>query len=98
MRFDNLKIVDDDDGTTMCERGLVQTNGDSAAIYDWDPKQGRYVQKDRLTEAKLGKTTKNSTILTGTSHQLLNEVGVVREQAVLNLKLMHDAGKPLDYG
>ena len=76
----------------------MQTNGDAAAIYDWDTKRGKYVQKDRLTDADLKRASKNATMLTGFSDHLVNEVGVVREEARLNLKLLHDQAKPLTYG
>jgi hypothetical protein len=94
-RQEGLKIVDDDDGTVIATRGLVQTNGESAAIYDWDTKRGKYVQKDRLSDAKMKRATKTTTLLTGISQHLIREVRVSKEQATMNLKLLHGQGKPL---
>ena len=90
-----MKIVDDDDGTVICTRGLVQTNGEAAAIYDWDTARGKYVQKDRLTEVKMKRAGKNTTLLTGVSQHLMREIRVPKEQAMMNLKLLQGQGKPL---
>lgn len=93
--IENLKIVDEDDGTTYCERGVVHTNGEAAVIYDWDPKRGKFIQKDRLTEANIKRGNKNTSQLTGVSQDLLNNVGVPKDKAILHLKLHHEQGKPL---
>ena len=93
--YSNLKILDDDDGTTVAERGMVDTNGESAVIRDWNFETGKYSEVDRLTEAKIKRTSKGVSMLTGVSQGLVRMVGVPKENAVRTLKLQHGKGLPL---
>jgi hypothetical protein len=89
MHLPKLKIESDEDGT-IYERGLVETHGAAAAIYDWDTEKRRYVQKDRLTEATITKRRGGWT-LTGVSQGLIRTVGVPKDDA--RVKLILHAGK-----
>lgn len=95
--FYDLKIEDADDGTVLAANGgAVSTNGESASVYVWDHARGKSKQIDRLTSAQIKRAGKDTTILTGTSQDLVRTVGLDKEAALKTLRLSH--GYPLERG
>lgn len=91
----DLRIEDADDGTVVATNGVVSTNGGSAVIYDWDDERGKPRQVDRLTDCQIKRSTKDTTLLVGTSQELVRVVGIDKEKALRTLRLLHNrATKP----
>lgn len=90
----NLRIIDEEDGTVVAERGMISCNGDTVKVYDWNVAKGKYDQKDRLRGAEL-KINKRFSRVIGQS-ELFRQMAIDRDARTRTLKLEHGAAKPYD--
>lgn len=91
----NLRIIDEEDGTVVAERGMISCNGDTVKVYNWNPEKGKYDQVDRIKGAEL-KENKRFSRVTGVSELYRGRIGVKVEDATRSLKLEHDAAAPVE--
>jgi hypothetical protein len=90
--YDNCRIEDEDDGTVI-ETAVVSTNGDSASIHVWDEEGRRPFQHDRITGAEMKPLGRNGYLLTGTSAQMVEVMGVPADKAIVHLKVEPGKGR-----
>jgi hypothetical protein len=93
--IDRVKIIDDEDGHIVAVRGRVDINGETVKIYEWDTGLARFVQVDRLTDAKVRQAHKGCTLVSGISQHYLRQVGTPKTDAARSFKLELGKGLPL---